>query len=172
MDIAAASAARARMPLFVRTVADSFVFAGRSTRTEALGFVLVSTLLSQTALVLAGDRSEMAWVAVALALALTLEIPGIALFVRRMHEQDRSGWWALIGVAKIPLALALMSMPGDANGVSIVRMLIWEGRYDWDAGTWPLLLAVTLLVIAQLGFYFAPGTDGANRYGADPRVER
>jgi uncharacterized membrane protein YhaH (DUF805 family) len=51
-------------------------------------------------------------------------------------------------------------------------MLIWEGRYDWDAGTWPLLLAVTLLVIAQLGFYFAPGTDGANRYGADPRVER
>ena len=45
-------------------------------------------------------------------------VPGIAVSIRRLHDTDRSGWWALIGL--IPLVgaiglLVLMALPGTPS---------------------------------------------------------
>ncbi len=39
---------------------------------------------------------------------LALLIPGIAVAVRRMHDQDKSGWWLLIALVPIIGAIALL----------------------------------------------------------------
>ncbi|MCW4463247.1 DUF805 domain-containing protein [Sphingomonas sp. BT-65] len=68
-----------------------FVFSGRSTRTEALGFLLLATLFGQMPVAIAGDLSDPLRIASGLALGLLIHLPIYALFVRRMHDLDRSG---------------------------------------------------------------------------------
>ena len=57
---------------------------------------------------------------------LGIIIPSIAVQIRRLHDQDKSGWWVLIGLI-------------------------------------PFVGGLVLLV-----FMCLPGTNGDNRFGADP----
>ena len=58
---------------------------------------------------------------------LGMFVPSIAVQVRRLHDQDRSGWWVLLNLV-------------------------------------PYLGALVLFV-----FMLLPGTNGANRFGPDPK---
>ena len=83
---------------------------------------------------------------------LALLAPTLAVTVRRLHDTERSAWWALCyapsGIIDL-LVLAGAPIPGTfALPVSII------GR----------LLLIVLIILMAL-----PGTGGANRYGADPR---
>ncbi len=59
-------------------------------------------------------------------LVLAIIIPSITLQVRRLHDMDRSGWWALLILAPV---------------VGSIVLMIWSAF---------------------------KGTEGSNRFGADP----
>lgn len=94
------------------------------------------------------------------ALGLLVLVPLFALFVRRLHDQGRPGWWGLV----LPLSL-LLSIPqriaeakGDVMAILAARMT----PASWAAD----LLALLILVL-----FLWPGTDGPNLYGPDPRFD-
>ena len=75
------------------------VFRGRACRKEYWMFTLIST----TIVILLGflDGFITDYNILSMLYSLAVFIPCIAVAVRRLHDTDRSGWWALIGL--IPL---------------------------------------------------------------------
>lgn len=78
-------------------------FQGRSRRKEywmfTLGVVIVAILVAfvEVALGLDGSVGD-SYGPLTLLLLLAIIIPGIAVQVRRFHDQDKSGWFVLIGL--------------------------------------------------------------------------
>ncbi|MGN6817121.1 MAG: DUF805 domain-containing protein [Sphingomonas sp.] len=87
---------------------------------------------------------------------LALLIPTIAVSVRRLHDTDRSGFWLLMPIGIYVLAIVVI-IAGAANQSS--AMMIF--------GT-ILSLLQWVASIVLLVFYCLPGTNGPNRFGADP----
>ena len=56
-------------------------FSGRATRSEYFSFIIVLTIVG---------AMSWGWI------AILFIIPGIAVFVRRLHDINRSGWWGLL----------------------------------------------------------------------------
>jgi len=138
--------------LALRQVQRAAVFSGRSTRTEVIAywaFALISELvISLIALVIWNVAS---WNSMRFytALAIVFAIPEPALFVRRLHDQGRSGWWAVVG---IPFAA-----------------FSWFGGPRADRPLWEHLI-VAFLSITILVFLLWPGVAETNRFGPDPRL--
>ncbi|PSV32558.1 MULTISPECIES: DUF805 domain-containing protein [unclassified Photobacterium] len=98
-------------------------FNGRSRRKEFWFFTLFSALISMAlgfadsllGLPTIGDDYGV----LAALYSLFIVIPNIAVIVRRLHDQDRTGWWALIMFVPIVGILVLIyfmvqdSKPGD-----------------------------------------------------------
>ncbi len=83
----------------VRSVLSNYAtFSGRSRRSEYWWFVLFNLLVN---LVAAGIDGALGTNFIRFVVALALLLPGLAVFVRRMHDTGRSGWWILLGL--IPL---------------------------------------------------------------------
>lgn len=80
-------------------------FSGRSRRKEFWFFTLISSLLS-IALSVADNVLGLpsfgdGYGLLAALYSLFIFIPNIAVIVRRLHDQDRTGWWALIMLVPI-----------------------------------------------------------------------
>lgn len=99
------------------------VFTGRARRKEYWFFVLFNVLILVLLVVvdgLLGTFNEAAGVGLFSGLySLAVLIPGIAVLVRRLHDIDRTGWWALIGLVPfvggivLLVLAALDSTPGE-----------------------------------------------------------
>lgn len=98
------------------------VFSGRARRIEYWTFLLINVgvlILLRLVDAAAGTMTPNGGAGVFTSLfALATLLPGIAVFVRRMHDTNRSGWWALLaltGIGGIVLfVFALLdSDPGD-----------------------------------------------------------
>ncbi|MHA3794640.1 DUF805 domain-containing protein [Sphingomonas sp. YL-JM2C] len=147
--------------MLMRTIRLSFDGSGRSRRTEVVYWYIATALVGTTFTFAA--TTALPWKAglvVGDLLQAILFIPGFALFARRLHDQDRSGWWALLLL--LPIAL---SLPDH------IRMLALEPA-DWlaaerqpDATIWAAMLAGLIILVLLL----LPGTVGPNRFGDDPR---
>ncbi len=107
---------------------------------------------------------EMIW-------SLVLGWPFIPLLVRRLHDQNRSGIWALIWVVEILCSTVLLLQPervgGSGPSISFLGFHRWIA---WGPVTIPLMAMDVIASIAMLVLYLRPGTPGDNRYGPDPRV--
>jgi uncharacterized membrane protein YhaH (DUF805 family) len=78
-----------------------------------------------------------------------LFVPLPALFVRRLHDQGRSGWWVLLCV--VPWAISLTSPPGQEPSI--------------------LLQSIGVLsAIAIIGLALWKGNEGENVFGPNPRL--
>lgn len=155
--------------LAAKPIKDMLVFSGRSTRTEALGFTLLVTVFGQIPAAIAGDLSDPIRVATGLALGLLIHLPVYALFVRRMHDLDRSGWWVWIPTLQTALAVVLLLQPNVGGGARIT-FLIWSVRPGGGDLAVTLLSAILALILVEIVIFFCPGTPTPNRYGPDPRV--
>ena len=145
-----------------RTLRDSFTFAGRASRTEFASFVLAAVLLAAgvsftTGLALPYETHNL----IGNVLAVLLAIPVPALLIRRFHDQDRTGRWVL---------LAVFAFVFWAVRAAVSQVLGYDARIALDAWVWPLDWLTTIANIATILLIILPGTRGANRYGADPRV--
>lgn len=147
--------------LLRKTVTGVTDFSGRSRRTELVYYWIASALFG---VVLHFALStfvtfETSWL-FGNVLQFLLTVPMFALFVRRLHDQGRSGWWGLL----LPL-LVLLHIP---------RMLT-EMRGDFAEiiaqQNSPLGVAATLCALAVFVLFILPGSDGANTYGPDPRLD-
>lgn len=87
---------------------------------------------------------------------LALLIPTLAVQIRRLHDSDRSGWWMMLYWGPAILSW-VVNIAGAANQSAGLMML---------GGLCSLLAFVGAIVL--IVFWCLPGTNGPNRYGADP----
>ena len=90
-------------------------FSGRARRSEYWGFVLISTviylvLLCTDMIVQAGKHSDgLGFLGVlAVIYYLAALLPALAVFVRRLHDTGRSGWWWFLCIIPIVGAIVLL----------------------------------------------------------------
>jgi len=88
-------------------------FEGRATRGEYWWFILSNFLLNIVVMWLGvflfGAGSD-AQILLYWAVVLVMTVPGLSVFVRRLHDTGRSGWWWLLGgtvIGLIPLLIWL-----------------------------------------------------------------
>lgn len=147
--------------LLRRTVIGVTDFAGRSRRTEVIFYWIASALLG---VVLNFAMSAVASFETSLLFAYTLRlvllIPMFALLVRRIHDQNKSGWWGVL----LPLSVVL-SVPG------IITALHGDIQAIIAQKTTPLAIIAGLCALAVIILCVLPGTAGDNQYGPDPRLE-
>ncbi|CAN5442678.1 hypothetical protein BH10PSE14_BH10PSE14_25640 [soil metagenome] len=158
--------------LAVRPLREAFCFSGRSTRTEVVAFFLLSLVGNMFAFhAIGGTPPALRIMAVLWNIGWTW--PWLPLLVRRLHDQDRSSGWAVVSVAQVVALLGLYLVPASPTitGLS-VRSFLGESRNV--AWSWPsnaLMCALVIASVVQLWLFLARGTDGANRYGTDPRLD-
>jgi uncharacterized membrane protein YhaH (DUF805 family) len=130
-------------------------FDGRSTRTELLGYLIVSGILATATnwIVIALGASEAVSMDVGITSVglayLVWWLPLPALAIRRLHDQDKSGWWALLLV--VPTAIS------------------WLGAKEFFGTS--AIIVLEAIYLAGLVLLFWKPTDGTNRYGPDPRLD-
>jgi uncharacterized membrane protein YhaH (DUF805 family) len=99
------------------------VFDGRARRQEYWMFVLISTLLPFVALMLASvlgmQMGNGATVLLAVYYVAVL-LPSIAVWVRRLHDTGRSGWWVLASFVPLlgTIALLVFSLQDSETGTN------------------------------------------------------
>lgn len=144
------------------------VFGGRSTRTEAVGFFLLCSAANMMTVTVAGPGAAL-MTAAKIAWSLLWGWPWLALFVRRLHDQDRSGWWAL-SLAALPLAAMIaMAMPQSPDTSVTVRFLGWVSHPATPFYVALEIIVVAVLAVQTAAMFLQYGTSGPNRFGADPR---
>lgn len=68
-----------------------------------------------TCMILSVVDSVIGFPVLGLVYMLAAIVPSIAVSIRRLHDTDRSGWWALVGIVPLLGAIALlvfMALPG------------------------------------------------------------
>ncbi|KQX18660.1 hypothetical protein ASD39_18820 [Sphingomonas sp. Root50] len=150
--------------LLGRTLAKSLDFSGRSRRTEVVYYWIATALLSTVfAFIISTLLPLVAALVINQILKLTFALPFFALLVRRLHDQDRPGWWALM----LPAILSL-----DILATIRFILVIYGAGSEADTDPSPIELWIGLpLVFTALVLTFLPGTIGLNRFGPDPRLE-
>ncbi len=135
-------------------------FSGRSRRTEVIylwiAVGLASVMLNIIVTTIVPWPKSLMWSEIS---RVVLAAPIFAQFVRRLHDQDRSGWWGLL----LPLALLL----GVAQAAVSIRGAMPDASdLSTNLGMLSGLCGMPVFFLSIL-----PGTEGANRYGPDPRLE-
>ena len=100
------------MQWFLKCLTQYADFTGRARRKEYWMFVLFSLLIYfLVAIVLVAlSATESAINIVIGLLALSLMLPNLAVTIRRLHDTDRSGWWALLSFVPILSLVILVFM--------------------------------------------------------------
>jgi len=166
---------------FLRPLLRYADLSGRARRTEYWGFVLFETALGGLFGILAaislGQKDQGAGAAgfiTCLVLAgvtvLALVIPHLAVTVRRLHDTNRSAWWLML---QAPAALApilfLSAIAGVAGADGKPSDATIAAIGSVAAGAALLLVLAQICNTVLMALMWIRGTDGENRYGADPR---
>lgn len=131
----------------VRTCFSKFVdFTGRAPRSEFWWFVLFA-LIGGFITGLLDAILGLSFLNGLFSLALLL--PNLSVTARRLHDRDRSGWWMLAPYGALALA-------GIMAGIGAGILAAASG------------IGAAVLVILLLVWLSQEGTDGPNRFGADP----
>lgn len=147
-----------KLMLLRRCVTGLFDFTGRSRRTELVVFLVAMTVIQ---FVIA-----LVWIIFSLPFSISgnldyytktaFWILAIPIFVRRLHDQNRTGWLAVI-------------MP-------ILAGLDFYAHYQFEVGNllvpklgYPYNVLQSILGLVFLLLLFWPGTKGDNRFAPDPR---
>jgi uncharacterized membrane protein YhaH (DUF805 family) len=138
--------------LALRQVARTLDFSGRTTRTEVISYWVFAVLAEVSLSLLTSFAWNIAtwnspWFFTSVAILFAVPEPGI--LIRRLHDQNRSGWWALVC---LPYAF-----------------LAWFGGPRAERPLWEHVLTVVVSLVVLLFLLWAP-TPGSNRYGPDPRL--
>lgn len=99
------------------------------------------------------DDSALGWTFFAVGLLVVLPLL-VGAGIRRLHDQDRSGWWTLLFYGVLPLVSVLAAPSGSPAMFGLLSVV-----------SAPL----TIWGLVWLGF--RRGTVGRNRFGPDPLQE-
>lgn len=144
------------LPDLRRIVTGVLDFKGRSDRSEfgifVTAVIVINTVMLIVTRVVARDFS----IPLNQYQVLALWGLGIPLFARRLNDQNRSGWLALI----LPVLLALRLY---------AQILHDAGQLPIADFSYPFNVAERLLLVAFWALVIWPGTAGENRFGPQPR---
>jgi uncharacterized membrane protein YhaH (DUF805 family) len=138
-------------------------FEGRARRKEFWYFTLFVFLANFAALIVQaivlGTAAASGLLTTLLSLALSL--PWLAVFARRLHDTDRSAWWAVV-LYIVPRGYFLLSdLPARFGITGVLGLLGWRVLVPFSIMMLLALLAIPVLAALR-------GTAGTNQYGADP----
>ena len=91
---------------FSTAISQYAVFSGRTRRRVFWHFMLASVIITAIVEAVYGESGVLAHM-----LELLLIVPTLAVAVRRLHDQGRSGWWLLLaatGIGLLPLFFMMM----------------------------------------------------------------
>jgi uncharacterized membrane protein YhaH (DUF805 family) len=117
--------------------------------------------------------SSTLWISVAINAAIPLLL--VAAFVRRLHDSDKSGWWALVPLATQAASVALTIRMMGAMQAAMHDTLVagsdparLQAAIERQAefASYGLIGWIGPLVV--VGFGVLKSSDGPNRYGAEP----
>ena len=101
-------------------------FKGKTSRKEFWLFVLCHFLITLAVSLLGALINLLVGAAISLLLGLALFIPILALYVRRMHDIGKSGWWVLISMVPLVGAIwffVLLCKKGESDGA--------KSKWNW-----------------------------------------
>lgn len=101
-------------------------FKGKTSRNEFWLFVLCYFIIALAVSLLGSLINLLVGAAISLLLGFALFIPMLALYVRRMHDIGKSGWWLLISMVPLVGAvwfLVLLCKKGESDGA--------KSKWDW-----------------------------------------
>lgn len=87
------------------------VFSGRARRKEYWMFALWNAIITLALYAISGVTKGSVGVIfslIALLYALAVLLPSLGVFVRRMHDTGRTGWWFFIGLIPVVGAIVLL----------------------------------------------------------------
>jgi len=144
------------LPDVRRIVTGVIDFKGRSDRSEFGIFVIAMIVINSVMLILSRVVTRDFSIPLNQYQMLALWGFGIPLFARRLNDQNRSGWLALI----LPVLLTLRLY---------AQILYDAGQLPIADVRYPFNVAERLLLIAFWALVIWPGTAGENRFGPEPR---
>jgi uncharacterized membrane protein YhaH (DUF805 family) len=98
---------------FLEVLKKYAVFSGRARRREFWWFILISWLLDFVPALI--DTALDTLIVFQMVYALFLLLPTAAVTVRRLHDTDRSGWWALLALIPIVDLFLLVFLVRDSK---------------------------------------------------------
>ena len=161
------------MFIMFQPLAQYATFSGRARRKEYWLFILFLLICQACIGIIAletGIKSN--WPSIAFT-ALTV-IPQLAVTVRRLHDTNRRGWWALIWLLSIPSTFGLNFSDrylSTADTSSTTQALTPPGATEWVMLT-ALSLITLLIVIYYIVLLCSKSTQGSNRFGPNPLPEK
>lgn len=151
------------LALLKRTIFGAADFRGRSRRTELIYYWIATALVGSVCRFIVGTILPLtASQVVGLLLDILISIPMFALFARRLHDQNLSGWWALM----LPVVIS----HNIAKSFRFTRMMSSPDPFSIDTQLGIFTWVSIACALAVLSLFFLPGTVGANRFGEDPRL--
>lgn len=96
-----------------------------------------------------------------LAFDVAVMVPGIAVLVRRLHDTERSGWWALVKTVSYAVILGGGSFTGLGTRLGQLSGAVFVVAIALLLGFVFTCFFVFLCVVSE-------GTQGPNRHGPDP----
>jgi uncharacterized membrane protein YhaH (DUF805 family) len=96
------------MSWYLAVLSKYAVFEGRARRTEFWMFALFNIIISVVLSILAAATGSSIFTILEYVYALAVLLPGLGVFVRRMHDQDKSGWLILLGLIPIVGGIVLL----------------------------------------------------------------
>ncbi len=160
---------RLSVRLALRALAHAFRFSGRSTRSELVSFYIVGTIA--TMFHVSWDNSASVLVGLGVIWSAIWAWPLVALTVRRLHDQDRSGWWASIIGVMILSCLILYLLPEDPVSRSSISIPGFRPHHIGSSPIAWLCWGISVItILALLVMSLLPGTCGPNSFGPDPRL--
>jgi uncharacterized membrane protein YhaH (DUF805 family) len=130
-----------------------FGFDGRANRAKwwLVNFVNVVAISVLAGVIFAvAGFSIVAWVILAV-LYIAVLVSAVAVCIKRLHDRNKSGWWALLFIG-VPAVLGILA---NLLGNEFISMVIVFVQF-----------AVAVWALVELGIL--RGTVGPNQYGADP----
>lgn len=141
-------------------------FTGRASRAEYWWFYLFTVLVG----LIAGAFDGLIGFGVAnFLVSVALFLPSLAVFVRRLHDSNLSGWWLLLPVGAATLgvfALVIGAAAGFAVGMdsSVNDTVAGVAVVALVSGALLMLASVVIALVLLL----RPSTPGPNRFGPGP----
>ncbi len=137
-----------------------FTFSGRASRSEFLYILLFLSILYHTVtlfLMMLGSHSFIGKVFLSLPTSIILYLL-IPVLVRRLHDLNRSGWWALVGFSSIFAFIGTFASGVAQGGDYAIKSLLSQ--------LFPIFFIILIIFLVVL--MARKGTEGDNRFGPDP----
>lgn len=149
----------------------AFTLRGRASRSEYWWFLIFGSVIQVALELLCKYVDSVGLVSMAAAVLsvvvfvflLFFIIAFLTLWVRRLHDVDRSGWWIFLPLMMVPVGVALFCVHYVSSGLMSMN--------QWPKESWFVLLGTGVLAwLVQFYWSVKKGTIGSNRFGTDPLV--